>query len=49
MKQLDWRRLLGFEQITDQRQSFQARRSGKLGGKIGGKPGLKSRRSPAHD
>ncbi|HJQ15495.1 MAG TPA: hypothetical protein VJ859_00705 [Allosphingosinicella sp.] len=44
MKQLDWRRLLGFEQIADQRQSFQAGRVGKLGGKIGGKDGIKPRR-----
>ena len=41
MKQLDWRRLLGFEQIADQRHSFQAGRTGKLGGKIGGKDGVK--------
>ena len=37
---LDWSRMLGFEQVTDQRST--ARHSGKLGAKIGNKPGLKN-------
>ena len=35
---LDWTRMLGFEQITDQRAKL---RNAKLGAKIGGKTGSK--------
>ena len=41
---LDWTRMLGFEQIADNRAAAQDRNSridAKVGGKIGSKPGLK--------
>jgi hypothetical protein len=42
MKKLDWTRLLGFEQIANERQSFRGSRlTSKVGGKTGAKPGTK--------
>jgi hypothetical protein len=39
---LDWRRLLGFDQVTDRREDVRAARiTSKIGGKIGGKGGRK--------
>jgi len=42
MKQLDWTRLLGFEQIVDRRQSLALPEAGgRMAGKVGQKEGLK--------
>jgi len=42
MKQLDWTRLLGFEQIVDRRQSLAVPEAGgRMAGKVGQKEGLK--------
>lgn len=45
MKRLDWKRLLGFEQVVEQREALAERSNfAKVGGKVGGKDGFKGRR-----
>ena len=38
---LDWNRMLGFEQVSDDRGSLRTSSESRLGPKVGPKPGLK--------
>jgi hypothetical protein len=40
-ERLDWNRMLGFEQVADDREALRAAGSARLGAKVGDKPGVK--------